>query len=34
MEQETNDLQKKIIMKVIPPYIVKHILNDYPDEVE
>lgn len=34
MEQETNDFLEKIIMGIIPPYIVKHILNDYPDDVE
>ena len=34
MEQEMNDFLENIIMGVIAPHIVKHILNDYPDEVE
>ena len=33
MEQEINDLHKKIVMGTIPPYLVKHILNDYPNNL-
>lgn len=33
MEQETKTLQEKVDMGVIPFYLVKYILNDYPDDV-